>query len=152
VDAGRFQRAEKGGVRLRIPLNERELIREVVQRTRALISAGDDDPAVRRLYPPAYADPELDRDYRELTRTQLTSGRERAYDLVVATLDQELLSAEEADAWMRALNDVRLVLGTRLDVTEDFDWDAVDPRDADAPDLALYAYVSWLQEQLVAAS
>jgi hypothetical protein len=152
VDARRFHRAEKGGVRLRIPLNERELIREVVQTTRALISEGDENPALRRLYPPAYADAELDRDYRELTRTQLTSGRERAYDLLVATLDQELLSAEEADAWMRALNDVRLVLGTRLEVTENFDWDAVEPNDPAVPDLALYAYVSWLQEQLVAAS
>jgi hypothetical protein len=152
VDAARFQRAEKGGVRLQIPLNERELIREVVQATRTLISEGDEDPALRRLYPPAYDDPELERDYRELTRTQLASGRERAYDVLVATLDHELLSAEEADAWVRALNDVRLVLGTRLDVTEDFDWDAVEPTDPSAPDLALYAYVSWLQEQLVVAA
>lgn len=151
MDERRFSRTPDGQVRLGLPPNERELIRDVAIATLALVS-GDEDPAVRRLYPPAYADPELERDYRELTRAQLSSGRKRAFDLLVATADRELLSAEEADSWLRALNDVRLVLGTCLDLTEDFDWDALDPNDPDAPDLALYAYVSWLQEQLVAAS
>jgi hypothetical protein len=152
VDERRFQRTREGQIRLRIPLHEREIIRAVASATRALISEDTENPAVRRLFPPGYADPELERDYRELTRTQLKAGREQTLDLLVTTLDHEVLSADEADAWLRALNDARLVLGTRLDVTEDFDWDAVDPSDADAPDLALYAFVSWLQEQLVAAS
>jgi hypothetical protein len=68
-----------------------------------------------------------------------------------STADQTLLTPEEADAWLRALNDLRLVLGTRLDVGEDFDWDAVGPDHPDAQELALYAYLSWLQEQLVEA-
>ena len=152
MDGRRFRRAAEGQIRLHLPPEERELLREVARATLALISEDAENPALRRLYPPAYADPELDRDYRELTRTQLASGRERAFELLVSGVDAELLSAEEADAWLRVLNDVRLILGTRLDLTEDFDWDAVDPSDPDAPDLALYAYVSWLQEQLVAAT
>ena len=46
---------------------------------------------------------------------------------------------------------MRLVLGTELDVTEDLDWEALDQDDARLPGLSLYAYVSWIQEQLVEA-
>ena len=51
------------------------------------------------------------------------------------------VSPEEADL-AAGLNDVRLVLGTELDVTEDFDWDGLDPDDERLPALAVYAYVS----------
>ena len=146
---GRFDRATDGQIRLRLPPHERGILREVARTTRAQIAESADDPALRRLFPPAYDDPELDREYQQLTRAQLTTGRERALDLLQQTVDRDVLSPEEADAWLRALNDARLVLGTRLDVTEDFDWDALDPSEPRAPDVALYAYVSWIQEQLV---
>jgi uncharacterized protein DUF2017 len=43
------------------------------------------------------------------------------------------------------------VLGTRLDVTEDIDFEKLDPREPRGRDLAVYAYLSWLQEELVEA-
>jgi hypothetical protein len=43
------------------------------------------------------------------------------------------------------------VLGTRLDITEDFYAAGIDRDDPRAPELALYSYLSWLQEQAVAA-
>jgi hypothetical protein len=49
------------------------------------------------------------------------------------------------------LNDLRLVLGTHLDVTEDIDYENLDPREPRGRDLAVYGYLSWLQEQLVEA-
>jgi hypothetical protein len=67
------------------------------------------------------------------------------------TLGRKTLSLEEADAWLRALNDLRLVLGTRLDVTEDIDFEQLDPRKPRDRDLAVYAYLSWFQEELVEA-
>ena len=66
-------------------------------------------------------------------------------------LGHERLSGEEAEAWLRALNDLRLVLGTRLDVQEGSLLDGIDSDDPDAAGLAVYAYLSWLQEQLVEA-
>jgi hypothetical protein len=48
-----------------------------------------------------------------------------------------------------ALNQLRLVLGTRLDVTEDVYETVIDPLDPDASDLAVYLYLTWLQEQFV---
>jgi Domain of unknown function (DUF2017) len=149
VVEARIHRAADGELRLRLPKEERLVLRGVAARTRARLR--DDDPALRRLFPPAYDDAELESEYRDLTRGQLTSGREQALELLEATVDNADLSPEEADAWLRALNDVRLVLGTELDVTEDLDWDALDPDDARLPELSLYAYVSWIQEQLVEA-
>jgi hypothetical protein len=147
----RIEQTAKGEIRLRLPEDEQTLLRGIAASTRALLADGE-DPALRRLFPPAYDDPELEQEYRELTGGQLAAGRERALQHLEATVDREVLSAQDADLWLRALNDVRLVLGTRLDVTEDLDWDALSPQDPRAPELALYAYVSWIQEQLVEAS
>jgi hypothetical protein len=149
--ASRIEQTAKGEIRLRLPEDEQTLLRGIAASTRALLADGE-DPALRRLFPPAYDDPELEQEYRELTGGQLAAGRERALQHLEATVDREVLSAEDADLWLRALNDVRLVLGTRLDVTEDLDWDGLSPQDPRAPELALYAYVSWIQEQLVEAS
>ena len=77
-------------------------------------------------------------------------GRGGALATLAGTAGQAVLSVEEAYAWLRALNDARLVLGTQLDIAEDFDWDAVESH-PQAPELAVYAYLSWIQEQLVAA-
>jgi hypothetical protein len=147
VDERRFARTPDGQIRLQLPLHEREILRELAQTVRALI--GEDDPVVERLFPPAYEDTELELEYRELTRAQLTAGHEQALVLMEETADRDELSQAEGDAWLRGLNNARLVLGTALDITEDFDWDALDPGDPRAPNLALYAYASWIQEQLV---
>jgi len=147
----RIEQTAKGEIRLRLPEDEQTLLRGIAASTRALLADGE-DPALRRLFPPAYDDPEFEQEYRELTGGQLAAGRERALQHLEATVDHEVLSAQDADLWLRALNDVRLVLGTRLDVTEDLDWDGLSPQDPRAPELALYAYVSWIQEQLVEAS
>lgn len=147
----RIRRARGGAVRLELAEEERGLLRQVAGELRALLDEEPEDPSLRRLFPTAHAEPEREREYRELTRDQLVRGREQSLDLLRDTAGQELLTPEEADAWVRALNDARLVLGTRLDVTEDFDWDALDETNPRAQELALYAYLSWLQEQLVEA-
>lgn len=147
----RIRRAGDGAVRLELDDDERGLLRQVAGEVRALLDEEPEDPALRRLFPAAHEDPDREREYRELTRPQLLSGRERALGILAETADNELLTPEEADAWVRALNDARLILGTRLDITEDFDWDALEERTPRAQELALYAYLSWLQEQLVEA-
>jgi len=139
-------------IALRLPAHERELLQELAEEMAALLREDEaDDPALGRLFPSAHEDAELDREFRELTRSQLVAGKERAVEVLAETADRETLSLEEADAWLRALNDARLVLGTRTEVTEEMEWDELDPRDPRAPQLAVYAYLSWIQEELVAA-
>ena len=110
-----------------------------------------DDPDLRRLFPPASEDAEQAAAYRGLVHDQLVDGRARALSTLEQTLDRETLTAEEADAWLRVINDLRLILGTRLDVTEETMLAQLDPNDPRAHELAVYGYLSWLQEQLVAA-
>jgi hypothetical protein len=60
------------------------------------------------------------------------------------------LSVEQADAWLSALNDVRLALGTTLNVTEDMPDDLPDD-DPRGPHLGVYHWLTWMQESLVTA-
>lgn len=148
----RFRPAAGGKIEVALAPYERDALRELAGAVRLLIAEDDRREELRRLFPPAHADPGLQAEYSDLTRAQLKGGREHALALMQETLDRDVLTPDEADAWLRALNDVRLVLGTRLDITEDFDWDSVEADDPRAPDLAAYAYSSWVQEQLVEAT
>jgi hypothetical protein len=150
-DERRIRRSRRGELILRLPEHEQALLREVAARTRARL-ADEGDPALRRLFPSAYEDPEREREYRKLTGRQLASGRESALAVLESTVDRPSLSPDEADAWLRALNDARLVLGTELDVREDLDWDAIGPDDPRALEHAVYGYLTWIQEQLVEAA
>jgi hypothetical protein len=145
-----IERGTAGGVELRFHENEVLLLRELLGELQALLE-DPDDPAVRRLFPEAHADPESERQYRSLVRDQLVAGRSKALAVVRDTLGKKTLRPDEADAWLRSLNDLRLVLGTRLDVTEEIDYEELDLNDPHGRELAVYGYLSWLQEQLVEA-
>jgi Domain of unknown function (DUF2017) len=141
-----LDRTPDGGVELRFSPEERALLAAVASDLRAQLEDSFDDPSFRRLFPPAYEEVEHERAYRDTAGDDLLDGRREALELLAATARNDRLTADEADAWLRALNDLRLVLGTRLDVQED----ALIDR-PQSPELALYGYLSWVQEQLVAA-
>ena len=61
-----------------------------------------------------------------------------------------LLTEEQADSWLGALNDVRLALGTALDVTEDMP-DELPEDDPRSPHLGVYHWLTWVQETLIQA-
>ena len=146
-----IERGRDGGVELRLGNEERALLVGLVDELQELLAGDRRDEGLRRLFPRAYDDAADERAYRELTGDSLLAGRREALDLLARTAGNDRLSAEEADAWLRALNDLRLVLGTRLDVQEDTFFEGLEPDDPRAPALAIYGYLSWLQEQLVAA-
>jgi uncharacterized protein DUF2017 len=146
-----FERGEGGAVELRLSPDERSLLAGVVEELRALLDGSPGDPSLRRLFPPAYDEAEDEQAYRELMGGELLDGRLAALDVVAQTLDRERLDAKQADAWLRALNDLRLVLGTRLDVREDTFAEELRRDDPRAPALAIYAYLSWMQDQLIEA-
>jgi hypothetical protein len=145
-----IRRTPGGRFRLALTAEEREVLRSLPGQLRELL--GTDDPSLARLFPPAYRDdPASNVEYERLTRDSLLADRLEALRVMEATVDAEELSEEQLTAWLGALNDLRLVLGTRLDVTEESYAAELDPRDPRAAELALFAYLSWLQEQAVAA-
>ena len=145
-----IERTRSGDYRLRLNEAERALLRMLHAELGTLLD-DPDDPDLQRLFPPAHDDPERDTEYQTLVHGQLVDGRMRALDTVERALDGDTLTPEQADAWLRVLNDLRLILGTRLDVTEETMLEELDPTDPHAQQYAVYAYLSWLQEQLVAA-
>ena len=117
------------------------------------------DPALQRLLPDAYGDddPAANREFRRYTDADLRAGKRANAGLVLAALPaaerphpvQLVLDRDQADAWLGFLNDLRLVLGTRLEVTEETDPDALPDDDPRLPALQLYAWLGWLQETLI---
>jgi Domain of unknown function (DUF2017) len=147
----RIERTSDGELRLRLPLVERELLRRLPAELQELLAAAPADQSLRRLFPPAYEDDADEAEYRRLMGSELAEGRRKALAVLQQTVANDRLSPDEAQAWLTALNDLRLVLGTRLDVSEDTLLYGLDLRDPRARELALYAYLSGLQEELVAA-
>jgi hypothetical protein len=132
---------------------ERELLRSLPQQLRELLEAND--PAVGRLFPPAYGeDDPRSAEYDALMRGDLLAERLRALEVMESTLDAPRLDQEQVTAWLSALNDIRLVLGTTLDVTEETyerDVDEMSASDPGAQAHALFLYLGWLEEQVVEA-
>jgi hypothetical protein len=148
-----IKRTREGDYRLRLSDGERELLARLPVELLALLAAEPDDPALRRLRPTAYEeDPEAEDEYRRLMDNELQAGRHDALRVLAETAARDRLTAEELDAWLRALTDLRLALGTRLDVSEEIYQREIDPRDPRAHELAVFAYLSWLQEQAVEAA
>jgi hypothetical protein len=117
-----------------------------------------DDPVLARLLPDAYRDdPEASGEFRRYTEQGLRSGKAAAARTVLATLPpgggRIRLSEAEGQAWLRALNDVRLALGVRLGVTDDFDEQVADmgPDDPRSAYVGVYQWLAFLQETLVQA-
>ncbi len=79
-----------------------------------------DGPELRRLFPVAYAqDAELDAGYQVLARGELIDQRRSAITDLRQTAEADDVSEEELTSWMTVINDLRLVFGTILDVSED---------------------------------
>lgn len=147
----RIRRTRQGDFELRLPDDERALLRNVAPQLRQLLDGDLADPTLRRLFPTAYADdPDRDREYHALVRDELADRRRAAVDTLLATVDRDRVDEEELTAWMGAVNDLRLVLGTRLDVSEETD-PVPDPDDPEAPLLVLYGYLGYLLEGIVEA-
>jgi Domain of unknown function (DUF2017) len=122
-------------------------------------AAPPDDPVLARLLPDAYGDddPEAAGEFRRYTEQGLRSGKVAAARTVLATLPSDggrvRLSAGDAEAWLRSLNDVRLALGVVLGITEDYEreFTGLDPEDPRQAYLHVYDFLTYLQETLVRA-
>jgi hypothetical protein len=115
-----------------------------------------DDPVLARLFPDAYPeDAEAAGEFRRYTENSLREHKHAAALSALGTLDrpgrERDLTADEVQAWLGALNDLRLALGTRLDVQEDWSEQYRGLAEDDPVRLSfeIYDWLSWLQETLV---
>lgn len=150
----RVRRRPDGRYAIRIPLVERRLlagIPEALAGTLESARAGvGDTPELVRLFPPAYTeDDEAERSYRELMHTDLFESHKQALSVLGTTATARDLDDEQMSAWLRALNDARLVLGTTLGVSEDHQ--PLLAGEDDRQRYSLYIYLSILLEEIVDA-
>jgi hypothetical protein len=113
------------------------------------------DRVLARLLPDFHRDDEgLSGGMRSLHEPELLAAKDGAAGVVLDTCPPDggtvRLSDEQAQAWLSALNDVRLALGTVLEVDEDMP-DELPPDDPRAPHLPVYHWLTWVQESLVQA-
>ena len=116
-------------------------------------STKPDDPVLARLLPDfATDDTQLAGALRELHEPELIAAKHGAASVVLETLPpgggRVELNPTQADAWLAALNDVRLALGTALDVSEDMP-DELPPDDPRAEHLGVYHWLTYVQDGLV---
>ena len=147
----RFTRTSDGSYTVRLRDDERALLAALPDQLEALVIA-EPSAATTRLFPPAYADDaEGEAEYRRLMGDELIKHRLDAVATLRDTVDRTRLTGEELSAWVGVLNDVRLVLGTVLDVTEDRDVLDVDPHAEDAAQRVIYVVLSSIVEEGVLA-
>ena len=134
------------------------------------------DPVLRRLFPDAYSGPDVaagspeeaeeqhahSAEFRRFTENDLRAGKRENALAVIRSLDALTMAGDggavlklsrgESEQWLRALNDLRLAIGARLDVVEEEDTDLLyrlpdeDPR---KPMVMAYLWLGGLQETLV---
>lgn len=150
------RRQRDGSFRVELSEPEQILVKSLLAQLRTLLKveggeAITETSGVRRLFPTAYPErEELEAEYRSMVHDDLLTQRLAAIDVVEDTIALPTVDEEQLSTWMRTLNDLRLVLGTRLDVSED-DTSPVDPDDPDAPAWVAYGYLSGLLDDIVTA-
>lgn len=111
-----------------------------------------EDPALARLFPDGYSgDEHASTDFRRFTEQDLRAQKIAALSVARETLAEwsgkSTVTPQQAQHWLKALNDLRLVLGTRLEITDEDDR----YRDSDEPGIQLYNYLTYLQGTLIDA-
>jgi len=128
-----------------------------------------DDPVLARLFPVAYRDDEeAAGEFRRYTETELRTGKAASAAAVIDALEEAGLPGEveeiglmidvELDpdgavTWMKALNDMRLALATRLGVEDDDEeyWESLPDDDPRVHVHDIYDWLAFLQETLIQA-
>jgi Domain of unknown function (DUF2017) len=155
----------RGRIRLQLEPIEAGLLRSLFGELSEALDADaplSEDPVWQRLHPAGYRDDEVAAaEFRRLTEAALDTERvarlaECVADLEHCAADGGLLEMDHdgGERWLKALNDLRLALGTRLGVTEDDVLEpprGSDPEPDSAPGHEVYVWLTAVQDSLVNA-
>src|SRR5918996_1876177 len=125
--------AGEHGATLSFDEDEAAVMRDLTEQLHDIVTQDDaTDPVVGRLYPPAHDSAEEERKYRELVGSELKGGKLQAVDTLQRALGESgpvrvMIREQDVDPWLTALTDMRLAIGTRMDVTEEKMNEELDP-------------------------
>ena len=170
-----FQRTATGRVVLRVDQVERGLLMSVARQVMDLVQPAEaspdqdplaaqlgwvdgdvgisDDPAVARLLPDAYDDPDDAREFRRFTENDLRQSKMQHAMTVVEEIERsgEKVAVTSTDSWLGLLSDARIAIGTRIQISED-NHEELAGLPGDDPRSGLFHVYDWLtflQESLV---
>ena len=142
-------RYKNGTVVFQLSANEREFLADVLDLL-ATIPATGEDPATKRLHVPVYLDdPEANDEWWRLMGDELSTARmsDRAvFSRVVDARGKSELTTDEADAFLRVLNEGRLALGARFGLEVEDDHDRLPEEQRQVMD-----YLGWILEETTTA-
>ena len=170
-----FQRTATGRVVLRVDQVERGLLMSVARQVMDLVQPAEaspdqdplaaqlgwvdgdvgisDDPAVARLLPDAYHDPDDAREFRRFTENDLRQSKMQHAMTVVEEIERsgEKVAVTSTDSWLGLLNDARIAIGTRIQISEDNHEELAGLPDDDSRSglFHVYDWLTFLQESLV---
>jgi hypothetical protein len=142
------------GFSVSLGADERQLLVELARQSRELIGSEDpsSDPAVARLFPAAYRDdPLASLEFETAMGETPRNGKLEALATLERTAEATQLSEDELLAWMGAVNDLRLLLGTRIEITEESTEDDYPEGSPDHDAFGVYAYLTWLEDRILRA-
>lgn len=147
-----------GSVVLTLDAAEAGLLRDLASQMEELLARSSEyeDPVVDRLFPSAYEDPKDSQAYSDLIGDELKKAKLDALRSVLSVLGEPAeidttVPRSEVDAWLTVLTDLRLALGTRLEVTEEKMEAELDPADPGAAGIAVLHWLGWVQEMFIRA-
>ena len=133
----------------RLRPHEVDVLRSVVADVQRFMAEDvEANDVTARLFPDPSFDPAVSADLRGLIEDDLRAGKREAARTLLATLPDDgnvALTPDEAEAWLTALNDLRLAVGTAIGVTEEWEGDDEDPT------ANVYEWLGFLQDSLVDA-
>ena len=148
-----------GSLSIRLPHPEGLILWTLPQRLRDLLDNDEfNKRVVDRLFPRAYREDDEEEEYRKLLGDDLKDRKLASMEIYERSLERakfrswglELtVRAEEVEAWMGFVNDIRLFLGTELDI-RDNDWgDELDLEEPQSDDIVLLHFLTWLQQEVL---
>jgi hypothetical protein len=143
-------------LRLRLEPRETEVLQQLIDELLDVLRREEaDDRVSQRLFPDAYDSAEDTAAYNELVSDQLRRDKIGSLQGVRNDLGRDgvdiTLSRQSSERWLTALTDLRLALGTRLEMTEQKMAADLDPQDPQAPWLAVLHWLGWVQESMLQA-
>lgn len=151
--AGPFRR-RRGRFTVSLGAGERELLAELCRQSRELLEEEDpsSDPSIARLFPAAYKDDPLrSLEFETNLGDAPRAGKLEAIATMERTIEATELTEEELLTWMGAVNDFRLLLGTRIDIKEESTESDYPEGDPNHDSFQVYVYLTWLQDRTLRA-
>ncbi|MEZ5310498.1 MAG: DUF2017 family protein [Microthrixaceae bacterium] len=142
-----FTRVDQDSYSVNLSGGQRDLIAGLIDQLDQMLDS--QSPALRRLFPEPYGDDaERNAGYAVLAGAELIESRHARVELMRSQIRAEKLSASDLDTWMRTLNDLRLVIGTVLDISDD----GTEPGDDSELELFhVYEHLGFILEHVVEA-